>query len=769
MPFAEFAEQAPLAKITGLRSLAKPRIVCIPVTAADLDLLPATLLSVLNHTTAESDILLLAVGIDPALLQNALPESITVAVTSAPVSADPWQAVLQEWPARNTRHDLLLLRPGIEVPPNWDARLALAAYREPGIAAVVPLCDSAEFVALLESPPDQVDLARIDRLLFRHSPRRHHEIPALFSGCCYLRRAALRLIEAELAIQPAMTAGDWCQWLAQTFREQGWQTVSGDHVYVLDHAPDRRRQEMAAIAALEDVRLIGQAHPLAGLRQVIRESLEQDAATDPELPSALPAQLHIAHSWGGGLDYWIRQYCEMDRTRSNLVLRSIGTWGAFGQRIALYQSAVMDQPLRYWDLDYPIRATATAHGQYRAILREIIADFAVEAVLISSLIGHALDALATGLPTVIVAHDYYPFCPAVVIQFGEVCHQCALPRLERCFAENGQNRFFRNVGAMEWLSLRRRFARLAVMETVQFVVPAPAVARHWQSLVPELHDKAFNVIAHGLDFAPPRLPAPLVGERLRVVVLGSLAPQKGRVLLEQLWPLIAEQVELLLIGADEDGEAFRNQPGITLIPRYQPDQLAALLMDFQPEVGLLLSVWPETFSYTLSELWLLGLPVVATNLGSFADRIQDGVNGFLCEPQAEAVATRLLAIAANRASLTPIRERLANFQHRSVAAMVADYHALIPLPVCSAPRYFRTPASALSPSASPNHGRVLSIDVRAPFGEALREFGQYAGQKLVATPRLRQWQKRGLAVLLRWSLRAAAALARTPCPSDLRR
>ena len=74
---------------------------------------------------------------------------------------------------------------------------------------------------------------------------------------------------------------------------------------------------------------------------------------------------------------------------------------------------------------------------------------------------------------------------AAVIQFGEVCNQCALPRLERCFAENEQNRFFRNVSAPEWLSLRRRFARLAAAETVRFVVPAPAVARHWQILVPE--------------------------------------------------------------------------------------------------------------------------------------------------------------------------------------------------------------------------------------------------------------------------------------------
>lgn len=748
--------------------LTRPRAIGIPVTAAELELLPGTLASVLNHTTAGTPILLLAAGIDPGLLQKTLPESTRVTLVPVAAGADLWQAVLQNWPARYARHDRLLLRPGIEVPPDWDARLALAAYRQPGIAAVVPLCDGAAFISLTATPPDRVDLERIDRLLQAHSPRRNHEIPALFSGCCYLRRAALRRIESGWIAQPVPDRRTWGQWLAQAFREQGWQAVNCDHVYVLDHAPDHRREEIAAIAALEDVRLIDQAHPLTGLRQVIGERLARNATADPEVATPQPIQLHIAHSWGGGLDYWIRQYVENDRARTNLVLRSLGTWGAFGQRIALYRSAGMDDPLRYWDLDYPIRATATAHAQYRAILAEIIADFGVEAILISSLIGHALDALATGLPTVIVAHDYYPFCPAVIIQFGEVCSQCDGSRLERCFAENDQNRFFRNVSAEEWLSLRRRFAGLAAAAPVHFVVPTPTVARHWQTLVPELCTKTFTVIPHGLDFAPGRLATPPPGERLRVVVLGSLALQKGRALLEQVWPLIVGRVELLLIGCNEDGEHFRHQPGVTLIPRYEYEQLAAVLADFQPEVGLLLSVWPETFSYTLSELWLLGLPVVATNLGSFADRIEDGINGFRCEPQAAAVAERLLTIADNRACLTPIREHLANFRHRPVSAMIADYHALIPLPVISAPRYFGTVA-AVSPRTEPiTPAILLTIDVRAPFGAVLREFGQYTSRKLAATPRLRSWQKRGLAVLLRWSLRVTTALARTR-PLDPRR
>jgi hypothetical protein len=53
----------------------------------------------------------------------------------------------------------------------------------------------------------------------------------------------------------------------------------------------------------------------------------------------------------------------------------------------------------------------------------------------------------------------------------------------------------------------------------------------------------------------------------------------------------------------------------------------------------------------------------------------------------------------------------------------------------------------------------LYVDVQAPFTRVLEEFGDYARQKIIATPRLRSWQKRGLAALLAGGLRVARALA----------
>ena len=34
------------------------------------------------------------------------------------------------------------------------------------------------------------------------------------------------------------------------------------------------------------------------------------------------------HSWGGGLERWVEEYCRTDRTDENLVLKSVGAWGS---------------------------------------------------------------------------------------------------------------------------------------------------------------------------------------------------------------------------------------------------------------------------------------------------------------------------------------------------------------------------------------------------------------------------------------------------------
>ena len=719
------------------------RLIILPVADAGSPLLQATLEGLFTHSSDEAHLCVVAAA--PCLhalapmLARAWPDSGRLSLLDGDPA--PWRALTAEVPGVAADADRLLLCPGVIVPPLWDLRLALAAAGQADAGLVNPLCERIKLLSAFSGPAP----ADADARVRRAAEGRLFQSPAAYEGCLWMAGAVRPLLGA---VRDGVEAAD-------ALGHQGWLTLACDSVHVEDRGD--RRAQACAIEALADSVLIDAVHPLTGLRYRLARRLDV-AQADPL--TRRPRQLHIAHSWGGGLNRWLRMYCEHAGDRDNLVLRSVGNWGRFGQRLALYRGAVMDEPLAYWDLAYPIRGLATRHLEYRAILREIIARFGIEAILVSSLIGHSLDALDTDLPTRIVAHDYFPFCPAVVTYFDGVCTACDRDRLQRCIRENPVNRFFGNISADEWLAVRPVFAAHVGRETVRVVAPSPSVATHWQRLMPQLPAARFSHIPHGLDYRPERLAAPAMDERLRVVVLGSLAPQKGRALLESILPRLTAFADITLLGCDEDGSRFGERAGVTIIPSYAHDALHTHMTSARPHLGLLLSVWPETFSYTLSELWLMGVPVLATNLGSFADRITPGRDGWLCEPTAEGVLTALGVIDADRAGLATAWAHLRGFEHRSMAAMVADYEALTPLPALSSARLHG--GGAALPDPAQRRHQPIHVDAQAPFPVVLQAFGRYTQEKLAGSPRLRPWQRRVLGRVLRGMLALARGVARKP-------
>ncbi|MBS1213127.1 MAG: glycosyl transferase, group 2 family protein, partial [Proteobacteria bacterium] len=297
--------------------------------------------------------------------------------------------------------------------------------------------------------------------------------------------------------------------------------------------------------------------------------------------------------------------------------------------------------------------------------------------------GHSLDVLDTGLPTVLVQHDFYPFCPAIHAYFHGVCVSCDAKRLAECAAHNHDfnppHRIFPVEGR---LRVRERFIELIQRRNLLMIAPTRAARAHFRRLAPSLDESRFVTIPHGHH---PRLsPIPYAAGnangKLRIVVLGMLSVSKGvRLLSEGLDPLL-EFAEVYLVGAREMGELFIGKPGVEVVSEYSLPELPAILSAIRPDVGLLLSVVPETFSYTLSELFILGIPPVATRLGGFAERIRSGETGYLFEPDVEALLACLRAIHGDREKLHNIRANLLSLEVRSASEMVADYHRLLPLP-----------------------------------------------------------------------------------------
>jgi glycosyltransferase involved in cell wall biosynthesis len=567
--------------------------------------------------------------------------------------------------------DFIFVTPAVVVPELWDLRLAWTAIRVAGAGTVSPINDLCSATGLgIDHSPQSVDA--LDRACYQLSHFWNPEIPAFLSDCTYFNRIAMREV---LESQAPVTFKS----VLERLEKLRWSRVLADHIYT------------GVPGGSPEVREYATSEPLASLRQQLQSQAQSPAASlvVSIRERARRRQLHIMHSWGGGLEKWVTEYCNSDETHDNFILKSIGTWGYFGIELHLYRRIEDRVPLRTWSLTPSIKHTATEHPGYRAALAEIVSQYGIDAILISSLIGHSLDAVETALPTLMVCHDYYPFCPALNITFDSVCTRCTEADLERCTVSNPHHRFFRNVPPAEWMELRKQFVDRALQSHLTAIAPSPSVRKNYVQLRPELESR-FQVVPHGVPSlpSPPLEPFSESKSRLRIVILGSLAPDKGLELLNGIQSSVRSFADILLLGCGDYGARFRSLPGVTVIPSYTRDELPGLLRSLRPDLGLLLSVVPETFSYTLQELMLLGIPTLATRRGSFVDFIEDGRTGFLSDPDPAALLSRLRELDANRAPLALVRENLRTRKARSLSEMHADYEALLGLPSLSSRAYF---------------------------------------------------------------------------------
>ena len=545
-----------------------------------------------------------------------------------------------------------------------------------------PMCDVSPLHALVDEKlraDARADAMRIDRSAYSMGDRCYYEVPGIHSVCAYFRRAALA---AALPFVPAGSLDPRValEALAKRWRATGYCCVLCDYVYT-GYAGDA--SAMAPPTLDFDETAFLQQHPLGGLRRAVNEAIERGLppVSTPGLDHR-PVQLHIMHFWGGGLERWVRDFGRADPSRINMILATYRIGETGGQRIVLYSDPTALVPVRTWDIARPIRSTAVSSTEYRRILAQVVDEFEVEAIIVSSLIGHSLDALTQPRKTLVVCHDFYPVCQAINPQFGTTCVRCTLDDLRRCARSNPLNDLFDDQTSEEWHELRGLYVSHLLENRIEMAVPSPSVAATLKQLAPRLADVPMHVIPHGTDQdAPPLSQAPrAAGAPLRIVVLGRMSAKKGAELLRAAAGELRAIAEITLVGCGDIGVKLGQECGWNCIERYEQEALPGILREIAPHAGLLASVVPESFSYTLSELTGLGVPPIVTALGSFRDRVVNGENGFLFEPDKDALVALVRRLHAQPELLDRVaRQLLAQPPGRTTVEMVNDYRTLLPL------------------------------------------------------------------------------------------
>src|SRR5262249_12950011 len=108
--------------------------------------------------------------------------------------------------------------------------------------------------------------------------------------------------------------------------------------------------------------------------------------------------------------------------------------------------------------------------------------------------------------------------------------------------------------------------------------------------------------------------------QLRVGFIGYDAPQKGQRLLQAIVEACAaENITFISIGRVAKPEDFNGKLIGTGV--YRREEVVDLIRGYRLDVMVIASPWPETYSYTLSEAWLAGAPVIVGPLGAPAERV----------------------------------------------------------------------------------------------------------------------------------------------------
>ncbi|MEO8485583.1 MAG: glycosyltransferase [Betaproteobacteria bacterium] len=523
-----------------------------------------------------------------------------------------------------SRRDVVLLNSDTVVTDGWLAAILRCAASDPAIGTITPFSNNAEilsFPRFCENNrwPRDADPAPVARAFDRAAVPTYPDVPTGVGFCMFVRRA---MLDAIGGFDAAFGAGygeenDLCMRAASA----GWRNVVADDAFVLHTGGRSFEKQKEALVPKNTATLLARhpgylalvhqyvaADPLAPLRAAA--TLALDAASSPGI-------LHILHHQGGGTETHARALVAATRGRlRHAVAIAVGDrWRVESHRedgsvIACDLERLPDEP---W-------------GDFVGGLCATLGIGLIHVHNVSACREGLLTALAAvDIPFGYTVHDVNAACPTITFLGADGMYCGAQTDPAICSACLAGQPPFAGVDIVRW----REAHRVLIARAAFLISPsrwaADTLARYYPS-------SNARVVPHGVPASTPRH----AGTRLAVMlpdddvptvaVLGAVGPDKGARRLERLVELARESgacVRFVLIGyLDRQHAAWQSDDArFTVHGRYDARDLSDLLAHYRVSLVLFPSAGPETFSYTLSEAWAAGRPVLVPPIGALPERV----------------------------------------------------------------------------------------------------------------------------------------------------
>jgi glycosyltransferase involved in cell wall biosynthesis len=309
-------------------------------------------------------------------------------------------------------------------------------------------------------------------------------------------------------------------------------------------------------------------------------------------------------------------------------------------------------------------------------------------------------------------HDYYPACPAYHLTDGRGLYCGGEPDCRRCL-EAGPAQW--PIGIDGW---RSAFGTL-LASAERVIAPSHDAARRIARFFPGVEAVAWP---------HPEEPAPALEAPMRVLVPGAISPAKGlRVLAGCVRDAAERRLPLHFRVVGYVASALGEWPAmpVSLTGEYREEDLDARIALERGDAFFFPAQCPETFSYTLSAALATGLPIVATDLGAFPERLAGRANARLVPWDASPAAMNDALLALRRAApLASVggapRVGADEYRRRYLEGVSRAARPLAPLPAIE-PRWLQAPQG--SPALS-TLAWLFDDAVRCGRGRSMEELAR---------------------------------------------